>query len=85
MRHHTHHGFSFLLGVLLSTIISEVIRSYLPFLGVLITRLAEILKNWFAIGIDRGTLELVIITFFLGLLYGYMREVAERNQREGRR
>lgn len=85
MRHHTHHGFSFLLGVLLSTIISEAIRSYLPFLGAMITRFAESLKNWFTLGVDRGTLELIIITFFVVLLYGYMREVAERNQTEGRR
>jgi hypothetical protein len=78
IRHGFHHGFSFILGILLSIILGEVFRSMLPGIFRFIDGISIQLIRVTRAATDVETMSKLVVAFVIVIIYGLLFGILEK-------
>ena len=80
IRHGTHHGISFILGIILSVLIGDLIRNWLPSIYQFLDNLAALIKSVFRLPVSVEVVTFLIVAFVFVVIYGMIFGILERKR-----
>jgi len=80
LRHSFHHGLSFLLAVVLSVLVGELIRSQLPGVFKIFDKWSNSLIRFFKLDISTKTVSIFILAFIIVIIYGFIFGILEKRR-----
>lgn len=84
IRHGTHHGISFILGIFLSVLLGELFRKVMPGFFSFIDGFSQFLINIFNIPFTPDVLSKLMLAFIIVVLYGIAFGTVEKVKRKAR-
>lgn len=82
IRHGTHHGISFIVGIFLSVLLGELFRQWMPGFFTFIDGFSEFLINTFNIPFTPDMMSKLMLAFIIVVLYGIGFGTVERVKRK---
>jgi hypothetical protein len=70
LKHGAHHGISFVLGIALSVLLSEIFRSLLPGISRFFRNIAKFIVEKFNLSCGEEIISVLLIAFIVIIIYG---------------
>lgn len=82
IRHGTHHGLSFIVGIILSVLLGELFRKAMPSFFSLLDSFSQLILNVFGLPFTTETLTMLVLAFIIVVLYGIAYGTVEKAKRK---
>ena len=84
LRHGTHHGISFIVGIFLSVLLGEVFRRAMPGFFSFVDNFSQFIINTFNIPFTPDTMSKLMLAFIIVILYGIAFGTVEKVKHKAR-